>query len=88
MPTRKDDKGFEHERAAFDADMAAARAAFDAGQFAAAVELAISPAHKFWYSKEPARFKLLSDLYQLIKSPPDESAYREDPWQAELMAEL
>lgn len=88
MPTRKDDAGFEHERAAFDADMAAARAAFEAGQFAAAVELAVSPAHKFWYAKDPIRFKLLSDLYQLIKSPADASAYRAIPWQAKLMAEL
>ena len=88
MPTRKDDTGFEHERAAFDADMADARAALDAGEFAAAVELAVSPAHKYWYGKEPVRFKLLADLYQLIKSPADESAYRENPWQARLMAEL
>lgn len=88
MPARKDDKGFEHERAAFDADMAAARAAFDKGNFAAAVELAISPAHKFWYGKDSVRFKLLSDLYQLIKNPADEVAYRENPWQAKLMAEL
>lgn len=68
--------------------MADARAAFDAREFAAAVELAVSPAHKFWYSKDPVRFKLLSDLYQLIKSPPDEFAYHAIPWQARLMAEL
>ena len=61
MPTR-DDKGFEDERAAFERDMASARAALAVGNLEHAVELAVSPAHKFWYAKERVRFDLLRDL--------------------------
>jgi hypothetical protein len=87
MPSRNEEY-FKHERAAFDADMSAARAAFEAGELDAAVALAVSPAHKFWYGKEPVRFKLLSDLYKLINCPVEEATYRETPWQGRLMAEL
>jgi len=87
MPSRNEEY-FKHERAAFDADMSAARAAFEAGQLDEAVRLVVSPAHKFWYGKEPVRFKLLSDLYKLINCPVEEATYRETPWQGRLMAEL
>lgn len=87
MPSRNE-QYFQQERAAFDADMSAARAALEAGQLGQAVELAVSPAHKYWYGKEPVRFQLLSDLYKLIGHPVEESTYRENPWQAALMAEL
>jgi hypothetical protein len=87
MPSRNEEH-FKHERAAFDADMSAARVALEAGQLGAAVEFVVSPAHKFWYGKEPVRFKLLSDLYKLIDDSFDESIYCEAPWQAKLMAEL
>ena len=87
MPSRNEED-FKHERAAFDAAMSAARAALEAGQLAAAVEVVVSPAHKYWYGKEPVRFKLLSDLYKLIDLPVEESTYRENPWQGRLMAEL
>jgi hypothetical protein len=87
MPSR-DEQYFKHERAEFDADMSAARAALAAGQFAAATELVVSPAHKYWYGKEPVRFKLLSDLYKLIESRFEGAHYREGSWQAKLLAEL
>jgi len=87
MP-RRNEAEFKHERVAFEADMAAARAALDAGEVSTAVDLAVSPAHEYWYGQDPLRFKLLSDLYDLIDHPLDESAYREHPWQRKLMAEL
>lgn len=87
MPVRNK-AGFEHERVAFEADIAAARAALAAGDVSRAVELAVSPAHKFSYGKDPLRFELLSDLHNLIEHPFDESAYRDNPWQRKLMAEL
>src|ERR1041384_1214147 len=87
MPKRNE-KGFEHERAAFDQDMDAARAAIDAGDLERAVDLAVSPAHLYWYRKEPKRFELLRDLYRLIPNPIDETIYRETPWQQKLLTEL
>jgi hypothetical protein len=87
MPLR-DESAVRHERAAFDGDMAAARAALEAGDVAAAVDLAVSPSHKFWYGKEPERFELLSDLHELVSRPVEESSYRANPWQAKLLAEL
>jgi WD40 repeat protein len=87
MP-RRNDKGFEHERLAFEADIAAARAALESGNLSQAVDLAVDPAHKFWYGKDPLRFELLSDLHHLLAQPFAESAYRENPWQRKLMAEL
>jgi WD40 repeat protein len=87
MPNR-DDEAFKHEWAAFDADIAAARAALEAGQFNTAVDLAVSPAHKFYYGKDASRFRLLSDLHKLLESPVKVSSYLENPWQAKLMAEL
>ncbi|HYX71377.1 MAG TPA: hypothetical protein VE732_01290 [Nitrososphaera sp.] len=41
MPRRNED-GFKHERAAFDVDMAAARAALEVGQLSTAVDLAVT----------------------------------------------
>jgi len=87
MP-RRNDEGFEHERIAFEADIAAARAALESGNLSQAVDLAVDPAHKFWYGKDPLRFKLLSDLHNLLAQPFDEFAYRENPWPRKLMAEL
>lgn len=68
--------------------MAEARRALEAGQVGMAVDIVTASTHKFWYGKEPVRFKLLSDLYSLLEHPVDESAYRENPWQRKLMAEL
>ena len=91
MPTLKRE-GFEHEGAAFDRDMAAARAALDEGDLNRAVDLAVSPEHVYYYAKEPARFELLRDLYRRIGTTADESiypaTYQATPWQAKLMAEL
>jgi WD40 repeat protein len=86
--TLRSDNNFRSEWEAFDADVAAARAAFEAGEFSRAVDLVISPRHKFYYGQDPERFKLLSDLYELLGSPVDEQTYRENPWQSKLMAEL
>ena len=85
---RRNEKGFEHERAAFDQDMHAARAAIEAGDLDRAVDLAVSPAHLYWYRKELKRFELLRDLYRLIPNPIDEAIYRETPWQQKLLTEL
>lgn len=87
MPKRNE-KGFEHERAAFDQDMDAARAAIAAGDFDRAVDLAVSPAHLYWYRKEAKRFELLRDLYRLIPRPIDEAIYCETQWQQKLLTEL
>ena len=87
MP-RRNEKGFEHERVAFEADINAARVAFECGDYSKAVDLAVEPAHKFSYGKDLLRFKLLSDLHSLLAQPFDESAYRANPWQRKLMAEL
>lgn len=91
MPTLKR-AGFEHEGAAFDQDMAAARAALSAGDLNTAVDLAVSPAHVYDYAKEPARFELLRSLYRRMGTLADESTYQATyqatPWQAKLMAEL
>jgi hypothetical protein len=84
----RNEKGFEHERAAFERDIAAARAALDAGDIPTAVKLSVSPAHNFWYSKEGARFELLRELYHLIPQPLDDEKYRQTSWQRELIAEL
>jgi hypothetical protein len=65
--------------------MAAARAALTAGQLGKAVDLVVSPAHEYWYGKDPQRFELFRDLYQAIKNFVDESMA---PWQAKLLAEL
>lgn len=91
MPTLKR-PGFEHEGAAFDRDMTAARAALDTGDLDKAVDLAVSPEHVYSYAKEPARFELLRDLYRRMGTPADESiyqaTYQATSWQAKLMAEL
>lgn len=85
---RRNEEAFKHERAAFEADMAAARAAIEAGDLSRAVDLVVSPSHEFWYGKERLRFELFHDLYKLIGDPIDESIYRENPWQAKLLAKL
>ena len=85
---KRNEKGFEHERAAFEQDMDAARAAIEARNLDRATDLAVSPAHLYWYAKEPKRFELLQDLYKLLPSPIDEAIYRETRWQQKLITEL
>ncbi len=87
MPSRNEEH-FKDERAAFDADMAAARAALTAGQLGRAVDLVVSPAHEYWYGKDPLRFEVFRDLYKLIADRSDQSICPDAPWQAKLMAEL
>jgi hypothetical protein len=81
-------KGSEEERVAFEQDLAAAREALGAGDLNRAVQLAVSPAHKYWFAKEPARFELLRELYSLIPQPVDAENYRETSWQRKLITEL
>ncbi len=91
MP-RRSEKGFEHERLAFEADINAARVALESGDLNEAVDLAVSPAHVYDYAKDPFRLELLRDLYRRMGTPTDESiyqaTYQTTPWQAKLMAEL
>lgn len=87
MP-RRDDEAFKHERAAFNRDIYNARAYLSEGQVEKAADLAISPAHKYWYGKEDVRFKLLKDLYELVDHSLDESLSTRKPWQGKLMGEL
>jgi WD40 domain-containing protein len=87
MPKRNE-KGFEQERDAFEQDMDAARAAIEAGNLDRAADLAVSPAHLYWYAKEPKRFELLRDLHSLIPNPIDEAIYRKTRWQQKLLTEL
>jgi acyl carrier protein len=68
MPKR-DEKRWEHERAAFEQDIAAAREALADGDLKRAVKVAVDPAHNYWYAEEAARLELLHDLYKLIPHP-------------------